>query len=309
MAKLPTAFHVGYQKCASTYLQNALFGQHPEIFNLGKGSDSFDRHLRDLFINKPLQVPVEKEIKLFWREKFEAEGRQAKVALFSQENLADFFGIDPGVVARRLHAVAPDAQIILVIRNQSDFLSSIYTHNVACGKMRMSMEDWIEFQDRNMRANSWLHHADYYQTVTLFDGLFGRDNVHVFLVEDLKSDERGFMRGMCIALQIDPQLGEVLIGRPDRLATRGKNKKMARQSKWAILARRSKWVGAIDRGLRPYSSQAVRSFIGRVTGLGGKSHTVLSPDLQAYIAERYARGNRRLAQRLGRDLGAVGFPL
>jgi len=250
------------------------------------------------------------EVKRIWSDTLaQAEDCDGNVVLYSQENLADFDGVDPGLVANRLSALEPDARIIFVIRNQPAFLASLYSHLLATDKTKLSLRDWIDEQRRSRRINSWLSFADFNQTISHYDRLFGRENVHVFFVEDLRRNSSDFIRDLCNTLGVDPDVGVAVSKERDRLAGEKKVRKMRRPSKWALLAKGNRTAAFLDAALRPLVPQYILSLIGKTTGLAGGANVSLPKWADDLFHDLYSPGNAALADRLNRDLSSIGFPL
>ena len=311
MSTIPVFFHVGYQKCASTFLQNALFSRHPNIHNIGKGNVHFSRsHLRNKLIITPVGDIKMERFRELWDDLKQFNNIQEKqVIMCSHENYAAFFGVDPALIASRLKNLETSASILFIIRNQFDFLASIHTHRVAVGKLYLSFKDWFNFMESNMRANSWLHHANYYKTISWFDDLFGPENVHVLFLEDLSQNKEEFTHKICQILGVDSNLGYKVIHEKDVMEERGKNRVMPRQSKWSIHTRTNSLLKSVDDVLRPITSSYIRRQIGRVTGLNANALDTLPSNYIEKVNTMYMEDNRKLAIRLDRDLSELGFPI
>lgn len=134
-----TAFiHVGYPKCASTTLQDALFVRHPEIYSLAKC-----RNPESHYQLTPEIKYLYKMIKNYDEINFDISSAQDllktalnqipknQIPVFGLEGFSDIYHCkDRGLVAKRLKKVFSnffdEVKIIIVIRNQYDILRSLY---------------------------------------------------------------------------------------------------------------------------------------------------------------------------------------
>ena len=101
--------------------------------------------------------------------------------------------------ARRLKQFFPDAEIVLMLRNQLSLLESLYSIGIYSG-MTINPEDYIRFSDAPSRVDNPLYPTfaeaetteSYYfsHLIELYRSLFS--NVHVLLFEDFKSGPMPF---------------------------------------------------------------------------------------------------------------------
>ena len=179
----PLLLHIGYHKTGTTWLQNVLF--KPKY-----GYQS----LLDL---EEIHVLLERPHALT----FDADAARAaiaarqglapgKVEVISSESLSGtpwFGGRESVIYAERLKAVAPDARILITIREQKRILTSIYMQYL---KNYGSLSPKQFFQDTAQR-DVYDFSSEYYEYHRLIDHyrkLFGPGNVHVGTQEALARD-------------------------------------------------------------------------------------------------------------------------
>jgi len=98
-----------------------------------------------------------------------------------------------------LKKVFPDAEIVFILRNQADWLVSIYRNIIEVGET-LSMDEFLGFEDGEFcRRGCKEDHRidglgfDFSSMCDYYIKLFGREKVHVFFQEDLRSDPENFV--------------------------------------------------------------------------------------------------------------------
>ena len=104
-------------------------------------------------------------------------------------------------MANRLHAIFPQAKILVVIRNQIDSLLSMYGFlvrqlgenvNVSYGRPSIdSMEKWISDQEKFI-GRSYITSLQYSKLIDGYSKLFGKENITVLLFEELVQEPASF---------------------------------------------------------------------------------------------------------------------
>jgi len=195
--------HIGYPKTATTTLQIGLFSRCPDLNYLGKFLPSHrfaDDALHDLMWTAQMGNFSA------WREMKQVHGAalmQAvqrepdKVSVLSSENFLHSWSQSPDVVAKRLHEVAPEARILITVREQVAFLRSWYRWHGGYGQylfLNKYIDEACEFP---LSADEWLHYQfaapdrnvigilEYDAIIDAFEDLFGADRVHVLCYETL----------------------------------------------------------------------------------------------------------------------------
>lgn len=178
--------HIGYQKSASSYLQEKFFKKHPKINyinveNPGKLSEylyntpsnnfklNYAKQLRDQEI---LPYLNEKQINILADERFTA------------------CWVSPYLVADRLYTLFPNAKILVIIRNQFEILRSLYDMHPYSyfiqRKRWLNFKEWLNDNLEN-HDKSFLEGIYYNKMLSYYAKLFGRENIKVYLFEELVS--------------------------------------------------------------------------------------------------------------------------
>ncbi|MGH7006217.1 MAG: sulfotransferase domain-containing protein, partial [Alphaproteobacteria bacterium] len=176
----PQVLHIGFSKCASTYLR-ALFRSHPGIclvFKSGfftpflSGDMTFAEY-QSLFGNRSELVTVESD------EHLTLPGIHPELGVRTT-NIAEFAG-----VADRIRTFLPDVRIILIIRNQASLIASRYSEFL----IRGGSLAFDEFASRLMGdpGQPNVHYQNYYARILeLLQERLPRPNLLVLLQEDMR---------------------------------------------------------------------------------------------------------------------------
>ncbi|WP_138430753.1 hypothetical protein [Fodinibius saliphilus] len=203
--------HIGYPKNLSTTLQRDFFCKHPQIHHLGVGVGSNIGYVDDeinmicedylLYANERKYEEVRdysKQVITDYMQSVEKQSEHDKQAIgISGELLSFKFSpdhVDSHTKARRLEEIFDtDTTIIMVIRNQMDLLRSLYREVIKIGYPH-TFQDFIEYtfyyQDRNFALDFC-----YDQTVKLYSRLFGKENVKVLPIEEVRADDGSLKKG------------------------------------------------------------------------------------------------------------------
>ncbi len=296
--------HIGFNKAGSTTLQNGLFANHSEVVSMGepiKGRypgveeamfsvmnschrDSARRTKFDLQHSRRL-----------WRETLAALDA-GKVPVYSKESLVrvDFYE-EPGDrnLPEKLYALTGPARIVIMARHQIKLLELLYITRTK-GHSYMSPDEWFQ-----ANQGGWPYMYRYYAMAKAYADVYGRDNVEVFLLEDLISDVASFASRLCGFIGVDAEEGAKLL--QDQRWNARTSQRMHAYSKfrkdWGPDIRLSQFVPGPLR-------TALLSFLtsGRKAKVELPAHWV--SEMQAY----YSDDNRRLAAEWQLPLEKYQYP-
>lgn len=192
MPDTPPLIHIGYHKTATTWMQTALFQPVHGYRMLADHDEIFARVVQPhglLFTPGPMQALIAERA---------ADLPEGHVPVVSSEILSGhpFHGGQMSDdYARRLKAIAPDAKILISIRNQLKILPSVYMQYLLRGG---TLPPAAFFAGTEVPGFFGFRpeHFEYDRLVALYQSLFGRANVHVLPQENLQSD----MEAACTAL-------------------------------------------------------------------------------------------------------------
>lgn len=210
--------HVGLHKTATTFLQRAVF----------PGLD-----LNYIPRDHPGIAPALRRICVQDILVFDAEATRDEVLpllsgrknLISTENLSGspLFGyVNRDAILRKLHRTFPYARIIIGIRAQCDIIWSLYRHYIKRGGLKRLEELLVPLGGYDRLDLETFKYSFYLRRI---EDLFGRDNVHICVFEDLVLDQSGYLDkllaflGTGLGQEVNPERANV--GIPDQaVATR-----------------------------------------------------------------------------------------
>jgi hypothetical protein len=293
--------HVGLPKTATTALQDHVFAKLPGARSIGKpeppkplkkalrrliGESDGDRTGADLDCIRAALCPPRHD---------------GSTTILSHEGLtatrhelrdADRFLREKGFraqrmrVARRLREACADVavQVLFTLREQCDWLLSLYGDLVLREGLTTDFESWIEAGLEDLENFSG--DPDFHWLVDVYAAEFGAENVHVLPFEDLRADPRRFAARVAAAGGLDE--GELLrrIGNLPRVKTSGE----LRQGAFHVPSRHTK-----DR---------------RAPGHRRPEIPAEFPSaLREKVRDFCRSGNRRLVERFGAPLAAHDYAL
>ena len=218
-------------------------------------------------------------------------------------------------VATRVHAALPDAHIVIFVRAQVAAAASWYMQylkegGTASARRYFFPDDYL-FPGRLMHfkmARFDFAQLDYRGLVEHYDRVFGRERVHVYAYEDLRRDSLKTVETMRRDLGFTLGSLDVSMSRVNRAYRRG----------LIPVARGLNLLSA--RGVAnkrtlvhlPFGYRGARFILDHLNkvalfGRGAGPKQLIDPPTARWIEQRFAASNRWLAQRTGRDLGALGY--
>lgn len=201
-----------------------------------------------------------------------------------------------------------DVRVVVVLRNQATMLASHYAQtskNLPFAGQR-SFERHVR---RVLKRPGYLGcmSLDWDRMVSDLSTVVGPDRVQALLFEELDSDR--FWADLASVLQIGPIDRELRLapqpGQENRRSTRDRNGwelSALRPGKEVSIAMRKHRVRFARRVVRRALCELERYVVRRHRG-----EIVLSDRLRNEVAATYRSSNERLGERLGRDLGALGY--
>ena len=302
--------HAGIGKSGTTTLQDLVFNRHPKILNIGRPNHTTNEYRGFLECLKTgYAFEKDDRAEKFLASNVDRAAREGKTLVLSDEALTAQ-GAMTQVVACRLHALAPDAHILITIRNQRDAIRSYYANHGRILKsapkpyygQHVTFGDWWSHAKENWQQ-SYLGRISYWDMTRIFITAFGRDRVHVVLFEERVCDPKKFSAGLSTLLSVDAAECEDLLGKAKGQNPRHSARRVIYHGfrQWflpnirvsSLLPGGVRLMKLLDRNLR-----------------GGKSYeTPLSTEVLEEIDVLFGEGNRALAVEYGLDLEGCGYPV
>lgn len=206
--------HVGYHKTGSTWLQDVFFYLHDELAVLGSRFDeknlqaAYVKEVRRLVLGGDLsfnQVEFEQNISKLCQELRESRiqnGNPIAVSGISHEAFCGDWptGKNSRFIAQTLANCFPDAKVIIMMREQRSMLTSIYKQYIRMGGvvnfprfiLDPNVSDGLVFDDSPHRTHV-VEFVKYSRLVNLYQDFFGKENVFVSCLEELRNEKQQFL--------------------------------------------------------------------------------------------------------------------
>lgn len=159
--KYPNIFHIGCLKSGTTTLQEYL--AQDERINLILKSRYFNTSKWDT-------------------ENYEYSNSE-KINIESDENISRKFkkllGLEEAL--KRIQQVAPDAKIILTIREQKSAILSMYKHFIRQTNSTLNLNEFLKAEE----GKSYLDTIFYYDTYKLINTYFKKSNIYIYFFENM----------------------------------------------------------------------------------------------------------------------------
>ena len=284
---LPNFFIVGTAKGGTTSLYYYL-KQHPDIYMPEMKSPLYFMHY-DGCVSDPKEYEA-----LFdgWKGE-KAIGEASPGYLFAEES------------AGMIKAAAPDAKIIISLRNPAEMAYSLWRYISRIGDRgeHLTFEEALGEEDKRMndpefhRSETWhgsfyyYHRGFYYEQVKRYIDAFGKDNVKIFIFEDFVKDPMKICSEAFLFLGVDPEFKPDLRKKnAGNIRHRGLNKLLHNPTDTQALI-----IGAIPEGIR----KPLKDFL---VDMNSKPAKPMDRKLRRELLDKYAPDIKKLEGLIGRDL-------
>jgi hypothetical protein len=192
--------HIGFPKTGTTTLQNYFFSIHPEIHFLGQpfSSDKIRKATQRDLHNLSLDFNINETRDTFLEEMAKIRDDQ-RVNLLSYEGITsvmeDSRPEKPELANRLFDIFGAGSKVVIVVRNQKKFFTSLYAETVLAGSY-MSFPQFTQFFLNNI-SRTFMQSIKYVPLIKHYSEVFGRENVWVACYEDMQKDSGLFLDGFC----------------------------------------------------------------------------------------------------------------
>jgi hypothetical protein len=309
--------HIGLPKTGTTTLQKLLFFNHPEIYYLGKHQGwKLPKRARSIDIYRmlaPMLWPHDRQIhSIPGSADLQAVLRNvpdSSVLVGSWEGLGATTVEEHLRSIRLLLEAFGNCRVMICLRNPLDLMPSLYLQSLR-GRQSETNQKLLNkrwYCEIDLWMQRWRDRGgfegllSYGERIRETIQVLGRENVGVYLFEDLCSDQDQFVRSVCRFLRIDEEQGIALAkaGHLHKRLTQG-------QVEFMKSVDRSFWKRLLLSRLSP---QLQRRLLDR-QDVDGPPARVRLPDAWAgQIADATLHGNRWLAETLQLPLEKYNYPV
>lgn len=302
----PQVLHIGFSKCASTYLR-ALFRAHPGIHLVFKSgffvpfqanAMSFSEY-QALFSCSASLRTVESD------EHLTLPGIHPELGVRTT-NLAEF-----ETIADRIRAFLPDTKIIMIIRNQASLIASRYSEYLITGGS-LAFEDFVARLMGEPGQENTYYQNYYSRIIALLEERFPRSQLLVLLQEAMRGDMEQTATVLARFMELE---GDLVLKRGLRAERRSLSLLGMRLLRWLNrqLVRRPSFGDAppdtrVPLGAFRHAVRLVRALDYLVfSRFSAPSSLNLTEERRNAILEHFRDDNLRLQRHLGRELGSFGY--
>lgn len=305
MMTKPLLLHVGYHKTATTWMQKLLFTPAHGYRQIATHREIFSHVVRPLgmpFDPAPMRDLIAARL---------AALAPDEAAVISSEILSGHpfrGGHEAGLYAERLQQIAPQARILISIRDQMRILPSVYMQYILRGGT-MPYDLFFKGTEEIGYFGFTPEHFEYDRLVGRYQALFGAENVHVLTQESLQRDAdaaaaklAGFARAPAFP-GLQPQARRIYAASHPEYA--------------AAVLRRINHVQSstlnptpiLKLGETPYGLYRIAGYLLRRGPFKAllKAHKPVSEHVRRTFPDRYSASNRRLAACVGPTLDLTGY--
>jgi hypothetical protein len=219
---------------------------------------------------------------------------QEKPLVISDDKLCRLDRANRKVIAKRLKLLVGNAKIIIVLRDQLDWLVSHYIFEQGIA-IKHGFEEFMLHQWQNP-LSTYRHFLNYQNLVQSYAEVFGKENIGLFSFEELTRDTAVFSQKLFDFIGVDSEIGYGLM-------TEETMKPRPSQIQYF----RARWGLAPGLALSNFVPKPLHRMINVM--IGERAQINVSDDLRKEVEEFYAPTNRAVAEDYGLDLAKFGYPV
>ncbi|MDA0748870.1 MAG: sulfotransferase [bacterium] len=206
--RLPDVVLIGYKKAATTFLRS-YFTSHPNI-TWTRNARHFVLDNRYLSTQYCADLPDDEATRKCYVDMFEG----LSIGYIRKNETPDWseVGYTPGVtpasasltssheeIAQRIKATVPQTKILIVLRNQVSWLRSYYLHQI--NSLPENQRAFTDFLN-TLEGRNALYSGNFDLTIEAYQQVFGKENVHVMLLEQIHTQQDETLQKLCTFLGV-----------------------------------------------------------------------------------------------------------
>jgi Sulfotransferase domain len=300
---LPNFMIIGSAKCGTTSLY-AYLQQHPQVFmSVPKEPTFFGNEGPELLYNGPFDEDRAYHSKTI-------TNIAAYTALF--DGVKDEKAIGEASIfytylpkaPEQIKKYVPKAKMFAVLRNPADRAYSAYLHTVRQGRERRTFEEALKQEPERIRQKwnpLWHFKAMgfYFEQIKRFYDMFGREQVRVYLYEDLQKQPLPLIKEILDILEVDSSFV------PD-MTKRFKESYVPKIPAIEMALNRTKYKVALSQAYLPgplaWRTKYVKNAIDRLADMNRKQPPRIPSATRTALLDEYRDDILRLGDLLRRDL-------
>jgi hypothetical protein len=301
-ATTPNFFLIGAAKSGTSAIWHHL-REHPRIYmSPRKQTRFFAFDVEDPDFRGPAPINPQRPYAITDLETYHAlfDGVEDEVAIGE----ASWTYLYAPEASRRIREYAPEAKLIAILRNPADRAYSHFRQNIQAGREPLTdFAQALEQEGARIRANWWpeFHYVQmgfYSAQLARYYDAFDRDQIKIYLYEDLSENPYGLLRDAFEFLGVDETFT------PEAIIRSNPSGAPKSKSLYSLFRRAELGMPVIERVIsREKLEPIVR--LGRNLDNRNITHLHLTPEERTRVIDAYFREDvLRLQDLIQRDLGA-----
>lgn len=312
--------HIGMPKSASTTIQRYFMSGLQDIHYFGAEDFSEGSRLFLQILNQDgLRFNANKN-----EQALEENIDQTKPVIFSSEFACGLRSPllsgqvqSSSTICERLYDVAPQAKILIILRNQFDLQKSFHAQLLKKESTfldidKFTLDSWME-KNINLHNQHWpsvFDFADYFSLVKLYQSKF--ENVYVVLFEEIIKDMESFVNDdLFNFMQLEKKhVRSPFVNKVENVRYDTSNIKvndLINKVSNILKKRFGNPFGKVDKDQKERLISNMIHISGKI--FPGKRYTQYDRKHELFIHDFYKNSNQQLAELLNKDLSKFGYPV
>lgn len=288
MKDVPVYWHVGIHKTATTWLQNGLFKDHPEISLVNDPKQPWNCPVVSYIVStKERHYSADEATRRLHEQAEKRNDSATKAIVVSAERLSGHpisGHYDRFKIARRITNLYGDQNAAIVVRDPVTLIPSIY--------QQMVREGFDGKYEEMIKMSSWkspsfdLLAYKFRVVIKMYIKIFGKKKFKVLFFENLKSNQKDYVKEWCKTLKVSVYYPENIDEKSNSRWGREKIGMMALMNKFRKSSLRPGGVIGIYESIKKYNR--VLRLLQRMLSPYTKEYHPSEEDLN-YLREKFSK--------------------